>query len=135
MLPNPPQGLLVRNVGNGSAEISWTASAGATEYYVYISQALATGYAKILSTQYDVARIRNLPFGVTIYIKVSAVNGDGESALSAAGRDADAAADLAATSLTFTGFRLENIKDQAVFAANVRGETIAVRVLSTGALI
>lgn len=89
--PAAPTNVLCRSVGNGSLEIQFSPSAGAASYNVYLATAPSGPFNKanlapVLGT---VTRLPNIKFGLTVYVKVTAVNAGGEeSAQSATAQDA-----------------------------------------------
>lgn len=131
-IPASPTGVLCRNVGNGSLEVSWSASAGATSYNVYLSTSLAGTYnkANIGTITETKTRLPNIKFGLTVYIKVTAVNADGESALSAAAEDALCSPGV--TTLQFTGNVGDQIPAGAMFTAKVGAALVSFITLSSG---
>ena len=118
-VPSSPSGVLARNVGNGSVELAWTASAGALYYNIYLSTTLAGTYTKINNAAVTTTTVRlpNFTFGVTVYFRVTAVNADGESAQSAVAQDATCGQGV--TILEFTGLVGDQIPLGATFAAKV----------------
>ena len=116
-VPAAPTGLLSRNVGNASVELSFTASAGAVSYNIYLATSLAGTYAKINNAPITSTTVRlpNFKFGLTVYFKVTAVNADGESAQSAVSQDA--VCNQGVTTLQFTGLVGDVIPIGAMFTA------------------
>ena len=91
MAPTPPQNVMSRNVGNGVVEIQFSPAVGAVSYNVYIATSLAGTYRKanLSPVLWTTTKLPNIPFGLTVYLKVTAVNvGGEESALSTAALDA-----------------------------------------------
>lgn len=81
--PATPTGLNVLGTFSNAININWTPSAGATGYNIYISTDDIT-YAKILNEYYHanfIVGIFSLAETTQYYFKISAINTDGESAL------------------------------------------------------
>ena len=118
-VPSAPSGVLARNVGNGSVELSFNSSVGALSYNIYLATSLAGTYTKINNAPITTTTVRlpNFKFGVTVFFKVSAVNTDGESAQSDAAQDAVCSPGV--VTLQFTGLVGDIIPAGAVFTAMV----------------
>lgn len=132
MALGPPLNPLSRNVGNGVLEVQWDAPAVGTPdtYEVWIATALAGPYVKANTEEVSATwyRVRNLPFGNTIYTKVRALDSAGVAGdWSAVAQDATCS--KAVTILRFTGPLGDVIPKGAMFAALVGGTLVAVKTL------
>lgn len=91
MLPEPPEGLAARAIDAGSVRLSWRAGpagagacgAGAAEYYRVAVSRDGLAFALDGETAATSATLENLPAGVPLFFRVTAVNGGGESLPSA----------------------------------------------------
>ena len=131
-VPAAPQNLLSRNVGNGSVELSWTASGGAVSYNIYLAIALAGTYTKINNAPIlaTTVRLPNFKFGITVYLKVTAVNADGESAQSAVSQDATCSQGI--VTLQFEGLLGDMIPAGAMFTAKVGSRLVSFVTTTAG---
>jgi hypothetical protein len=80
--PAAPTGLAAL-AGDGQAALSWSASAGATSYYVKQSTTSGSGYGTIVTNTGVAFTSTGLSNGTIYYFEVSALNGIGESTNSA----------------------------------------------------
>ena len=118
-VPAVPSGLMSRNVGNGSVECQWSPSAGASSYNVYLGTASGGPFAKVnlAPIRATTMRIPNIRLGLTVFVKVSAVNASGESAQSSLALDATCSPGT--TTLRFEGLAGDTIPAGALFVAKV----------------
>ena len=127
-----PRNVLARNCGDGCLEVQWDAPlAGSVQGYEVWIAASATGTwckavpSYVTRTWY---RVRNLPFGATVYVKVRAMDmNDGAGPFSDVGLDADAT--YAVSMLRFTGPAGDRIPAGAVFVAVIERELVGVETL------
>lgn len=84
--PAAPTGLAATAGSSSQIDLTWNATAGATEYNIYRSATADGNYAKVNTTQVTGTSYSNtgLTASATYYYKVTAVNGAGESAATAA---------------------------------------------------
>lgn len=80
--PSIPEDLAASSIGSTSASLSWSAVDGATSYDLYNSTSIDGVYSKFASSATNSYDWSGLTASTTYYVKVSAVNGVGESALS-----------------------------------------------------
>ena len=132
MVPSPPTNLLCRNLGDGSVELQFDASAGAVSYNIYMSTTIGGTYNKInfAAVTDTKSRVPNLRFGATVFFKVTAVNGDGESAMSTVAQDAVCSPGVC--TLQFTGMVGDTIPVGAMFTAPVNGRLVSFVVTTEG---
>ncbi len=138
--PDAPTNPIARNIGNGSLEVEW-ASLGLAGFDfdhcdVYLSTTLSGTYTKankkkILSNR---TILSNLPFGQTVYVKVTVTDMSGvESVMSVAADDGYCI--RATCQLTFTGPAADQIPIGAMFAEFVGdGHLVAWKTLASGLL-
>ncbi|MFN2753148.1 fibronectin type III domain-containing protein, partial [Escherichia coli] len=77
-----PTGLLASNVSNAGAQLSWNEVAGADIYKVYRKLSTDEGYALVATSTIPTASIAGMQDGKSYHVRVSAVNGKGESEFS-----------------------------------------------------
>ncbi len=82
VVPSTPEDLAASSIGSTSASLSWSASDGATSYDLFNSTSIDGVYSKFASSATNSYDWSGLTASTTYYVKVSAVNGVGESALS-----------------------------------------------------
>src|SRR3990172_5367790 len=117
-----PLNPLAANGGAGDLQLQWDAPAqGVVDHYdVFLATALAGTYVKAGSTDATVTRltIRSLEFGLTVYVKIQAVDAAGN-----AGPMSDPAEDATlvrgTTQLEFTGPSGDEIADNAIFTCQI----------------
>jgi hypothetical protein len=80
--PSTPEDLAASNIGSTSASLSWSAVDGATSYDLYHSTTAEGVYTKFASPTTNSYEWSGLTANTTYFVKVAAVNGVGESALS-----------------------------------------------------
>lgn len=127
-----PLNVLARNYGDGCLEVQWDAPvAGVVRCYeVWIATSPTGTWCKantsrVTRTWY---RIRNLPFGATVYVKVRAMDvAEVAGPFSDIGMDADAT--YAVSMLRFTGPAGDRIPAGAVFVAVIDRELVGVETL------
>ena len=91
--PAAPQGLAAVSAGNGRIDLTWTASAGATQYNVYRYNSTKKAYVYIGTSKTAEYRAEGLTPGTTYYFKVkAAAKGAGLTFVSAFGDAANAKA-------------------------------------------
>jgi hypothetical protein len=131
--PNAPANLLSRNVGNGSLELQWDASIGAVSYNVYLSIAADGTFNKAnLAPITDTKTVlRNIRFGLTVYIKVTAVNAADEESVQSDMAE-DAVCSPGVVTLQFEGVTGDQIPAGAVFAAKVNEKLVAFITTTAG---
>ena len=124
-IPSAPSGLLSRNVGNECVELSWDSSVGADSYNVYISTSSGGTFTKANLTAITVTKVSlpNIKFGTTVYFKVTAVNVDGESALSSLANDATCS--VGSVTLHFQGLVGDKIPVGAMFTSRVNNRLVS----------
>ena len=132
MVPSSPANLLSRNMGDGSVELSWDAVVGATSYSIYMSTTVGGTFNQVNLVAVTDTKIRvpNITFGATVYFKVTAVNGDGESVKSSLAEDAVCSPGVC--TLQFTGMVRDTIPVGAMFTAPVNGRLVSFIVTTEG---
>jgi hypothetical protein len=116
----------------GAAATAYLAPSTADSYNVYLSTSLAGTYSKanIAPITDTKVRLSNIKFGLTVYIKVTAVNSDGEGAQSAAAQDAVCSPGV--TTLQFEGLVGDQIPAGAMFTAKVGTRLVSFVTLASG---
>jgi hypothetical protein len=134
MALSKPLNVLTRNCGNGSLEVQWDAPLTGTvdEYEIYISTSLGGTYTKAHHETIDSAktwwRLRNIPFGLTIYTKVRGVEADGTAGdWSDVGLDAECSKAIGI--VRFSGPVGDRIPAGAEFVSTADTELIGLKTL------
>ncbi|XEC94550.1 fibronectin type III domain-containing protein [Paenibacillus tarimensis] len=78
-VPNKPAGLAASNISNAGATLTWEETAGADIYKVYRKLSSDSEYSLIATSTVPLANIAGMEEGQAYDIRVTAVNGRGES--------------------------------------------------------
>ncbi|HZG86618.1 fibronectin type III domain-containing protein [Paenibacillus sp.] len=78
-VPAKPTGLVASNVSNAGATLAWNAVEGADIYKIYRKRAADEAYALIGTSTVPTLSVIGMTEGETYHLRVSAVNGKGES--------------------------------------------------------